>query len=66
MGRWRRPSVSRAVFVTAAILASVLGGLVGRQFVTEPVSSVRKFEIPLHGHGRMCSRRRIRVLILRS
>ncbi len=47
----RRPSVSRAVLVVAAVLASVLGGLVGRQFVNQPASSVRKYEIPLHDHG---------------
>ena len=46
-----RLSVSRAVLVVTAVLASVLGGLVGLQFVNEPVLSVRKYELPLHDQG---------------
>lgn len=50
-GVQNRPSISRAVLGLAVILASVLGGLVGRQLVNEPDSSVRKYELPLHDQG---------------
>ena len=50
-GTHHRPSFSRALLVLTAILASVLGGLVGRQFMPQTASNVRKYEIPLHDHG---------------